>query len=118
MNETVSHSDDHHENQRDFIELSGCGLTTRWVPPKRLTKCPVRQCHAEVEDRTEIITHYREKHARSSILCQLCNTPICSSSSKNFIQHYKRMHQNTKVPYDFGRRGNQSVEPHASTQVC
>lgn len=92
----------------DLITLSGCDHITQWRFPQNQKRCPIHLCHEEFESRSAAISHYQEQHASHSILCDICNKPILLSvkfgieNPHNFYNHYKRMHPNMKIPYEFG----------------
>lgn len=87
------------EDIEDLITLSGCGIITKWKFPKNKKSCPVIGCHHDFEKRSDAITHYKEQHAKKSVLCSICNKPICAQWKDHFIRHHKRMHPNIDVPF-------------------
>ena len=92
--------------------MSGCGLSTSWNFPDT-TECPNRSCRRRFENRLETLEHFRDYHAKDAILCFLCDKPVSSPTSRCFIRHYRRIHPNEKVPYDFGE-----PEKNPSPKVC
>lgn len=112
MKETKQNDDD------EAIILSGCGLITQYMFPADLDKCPVPKCHAIVKNRSEAISHYRESHARKSILCPLCEKPICGGRSK-FMRHHHRIHPNMAMQFEFNETTKKSKKSTPQTkQVC
>ncbi|XP_055296597.1 zinc finger protein 271-like [Sitodiplosis mosellana] len=107
--ETYSEAENEDSNVDDLITLNGCGHITQWQFPRNQKHCPSHTCCEVFKSRSAAISHYQEKHADHSILCSICNKPIALSvtngryhSRHNILNHYERMHPNTKVPYDFG----------------
>lgn len=104
----------------DLITLNGCGYITQWRFPRDLKQCPTRFCRKVFESRSSAIAHYQETHSHS-ILCEICNKPIALNgghSPSNFIDHHRRMHPNTKNPYDFGNYiENVEMTEHDSSEV-
>lgn len=96
-------------NIEDLITLTGCGYITQWRFPQNQQQCPNNLCRADFESRSEAIVHYQERHADHMILCDICNKPIALGikagiqSPVNFTNHYKRMHPNTEISYDFNK---------------
>ena len=66
--------DDNSEKDKDdvVITLNGCGITTKWRPPAGLLKCPVLNCQQSFKARSNLVSHYKENHAKGSILCKIC----------------------------------------------
>lgn len=86
----------------DFIALHSCGITTKWRYPKNQRDCIVSNCHQKFQSKSEGIAHYKRYHAIGSILCELCDRPIRSSTGlKDFRRHYANKHKNATVPYNF-----------------
>lgn len=93
----------------DLITLNGCGYITQWPFPPNIKQCPNHLCKEVFECRSTAILHYQEQHANHSILCNICNKPVLlaventtgRANKFNFINHYKRVHPNMKIPYDF-----------------
>lgn len=105
----------------DVVILTGCGHISRWIWPKNLNKCQVRNCHANVKNRREAINHFRETHAQVSILCPLCVKPIYAPSPYTYKRHHDRIHVNMTMPYDFKiiTSENQSKKStHQTKKVC
>lgn len=76
-----------------------------WQFPKDCTNCPVLRCQFVSDSRSKLITHYRTKHAMNSILCDVCNKPICCRPGKdNFRRHFCIMHPNVQISYGLGYR--------------
>lgn len=89
-------------SRNDLITLNGCGIQTYWKFPKGIKRCPVLRCNFSSDEHAEVITHYKEKHANRSILCEICKKPIYSNDRKDFRRHFQRMHPNVKVPHGLG----------------
>lgn len=90
------------QSEDDLITLNGCGRITKWRFSKDLKQCPVSKCNLEFETRQEAIVHYKMTHAKNSIFCALCDKPICTDTTREFLIHYGRMHPNEKVPFNLG----------------
>lgn len=101
-----------HENEEsDLITLIGLGQITYWRFPNNLKKCPLHTCPMAFKDRSGAIAHYKEQHAKGSILCPLCNWPVCANCNpKEFISHYNEKHSNIPLPYEFGNNATQPME--------
>lgn len=103
-----------HKNDLNYkITMNGCGQLTSWIFPDT-TMCPNGSCKRKFNNRSETMTHFRDQHAKDSILCKICQKPISTKSSHEFARHYKRLHPNLKVPYNFDK----PESPRRSTQVC
>lgn len=85
------------EDENDLIPLSGSDKISYWHFPQKQTECPMRSCGVKFKRRSAAIQHYREKHAKSAILCHLCEKPIGGSSS-GLKNHYKHIHPNEVCP--------------------
>lgn len=85
------------KDDEDLITLYGCGRITKWKFPTNQTRCLA--CPSESVQRSSLIAHYKECHAKTSILCPICVKPICAREKKNFKKHYQRMHPNERIPY-------------------
>ena len=116
--ETASKTENKDANDEidDLITLNGCGYITQWRFPRNQQQCPKHLCRQEFKSRAAAISHYQEKHANDAILCEICDKPIATGKIKrlrhlSFLDHYKRLHPNTKIPYDFG---DQAIETEAS----
>lgn len=88
----------------DLITLTGCGQITQWKLPEIITKCPVRGCGKPFGTRKEAIVHYKEKHARNSILCFVCAKPFVFQHPHHFIQHFHTRHPSVALPFSFNIR--------------
>lgn len=107
--------DDEYEN--DLITLHSCGITTRWKFPKYNKHCPVPTCLKKFGVRSDAIAHYKKKHANYSILCSICDKPICSKSISYFKKHYNCKHPNAEIPFGLGRKLNPNVRSR-SKSLC
>lgn len=86
------------EAEKDgWIALEAHGYRTSWLFPNT-KKCPAVRCRAKFKSRSLAIAHYRAKHATKSILCSICNKPICSTQLEFFAMHYKRKHPSVEIP--------------------
>lgn len=86
----------------DLITLRGCGIQTMWRFPEHLTSCPVLRCNFTTDSHSKLINHYKAKHAKHSILCDVCNKPIMAKQKHHFKRHFWRIHPNIKVSYGLG----------------
>lgn len=85
----------------DTIELNGCGHTTFWKFPKTIKKCPQSNCRMVFESRSAAINHYKELHAKDTILCSICDWPVrVNHCMKDFFGHYERKHPGIPPPYN------------------
>lgn len=85
--------------ENSWIPLEAHGYKTRWLFPNT-TQCPTPKCRMNFKSRSVAIAHYKVKHAFKSILCSLCDKPICAAKLKDFIEHYGRRHPNAKIPFN------------------
>lgn len=93
----------------DWIQLNGCGKNSCWKFPSCLTKCP--ECSTEFDSRTDIIAHYKEKHAADVILCYICDWPILGT---NFQTHFRLLHPNDVNPFNFDNIPKESPQTERS----
>lgn len=88
----------------DLITLNGGGYLTQLRFPPNQNQCPMRLCNAVFESRSAAISHYREQHANSSVLCDACNKPIALSKHLgNIRRHYRREHPGRNIPYKYDK---------------
>lgn len=99
------------DNDDDLITLNGCGQITQWRFPKGMERCPLISCQELFDDRSEAIDHYKMQHAKKSILCYVCDIPIYTYSSKDFEAHFRRMHPDAEIPFQFNGRIKQEIQP-------
>lgn len=111
-------NDDQVDAGDDIIELFACGQTTKWRVPAGMTKCPVFNCQRNFEMRSTLISHYREKHARGSIFCKICDWPFRINNVKDYMIHHKRKHPNHKIPFTFNQRNRIKKIIHPKAMVC
>lgn len=81
------------------VELSGCNIKTFWRFPNQ-TRCPVRKCLKQFENRAEAKRHYADVHAPIAILCERCDKPIASFSIMPYKIHFQKIHPNEKLPFN------------------
>lgn len=114
-------SDDSDGASEDKITLNGCGITTKWRVPAGLTKCPVLTCHQDFKMRSAFISHYKENHAKGSILCTACVPPKpirVNAHFRDFKSHFERAHPNQVMPFDFGEGLDREKVMHLKSTVC
>lgn len=91
--------EDEDDEDDDVIILTGLGQRTKWVFPSDLKRCPAARCTMSRGSRAALKAHYRQNHAESAVLCELCDKPIATQNRKyNFIVHYRSKHPNVAVP--------------------
>lgn len=105
----VSESRNRNNTEDDFITLRGQGIITKWRFPPNITQCPVRRCYASYASRSDAMAHYKEKHARFSILCPICVKPIITHSAKDYYSHHLSIHPNDEMSYDFSKENRSAV---------
>ncbi|XP_031628123.1 uncharacterized protein LOC116343934 isoform X2 [Contarinia nasturtii] len=72
--------------------------STKWRFPETL-HCPVRSCSMWFDTRAAAIKHYRESHAKHSVLCKICNYPLYLLTAPHHLQgHYVRKHPTVEPP--------------------
>lgn len=107
----VSNNQNADQEVDDLIILEACGFTSKWQFPLNQTKCPVQRCEKEFETRASAIVHYKQQHAKGSILCELCNKPlIINNSFGSYLLHHKRLHLYQPIPYKFNDDMESSVD--------
>lgn len=85
-------------NTDDVITLNG---DIQWLFPKDMDHCPECGSGIMAFARPNLIAHYQKNHAMFTVLCHLCNQPICTQKDpNNFIKHYKLMHPDAEPPTD------------------
>lgn len=100
-------SDEEYEGEEivdDSITLYGCGTVSKWRFPKGMERCPVSNCQELFDYRSEAIEHFKQKHAKRSILCYICGIPIYTYNSRDFESHFNRMHPDKEIPFQFNRK--------------
>lgn len=90
----------------DIITLSGYGHTTKWRVPPDMNKCPVMKCQQVFKLRSDFLQHYKGQHAENSILCDLCDKPLCVYRAIDWNRHYQKLHPSHKIP--FGKKRTRS----------
>lgn len=108
VNKENDDNDDESDNNADddIITLNGCGITTKWRLPAGCLKCPVLNCQQSFEKRSNLVCHYKENHAKRSILCKICDKPlrVSKNTPTDYINHYNRLHPNHNIPFNFANR--------------
>lgn len=99
----------------DLIILTGCGMKTQWKFPDNLERCPMTGCWKTYSNRLKIILHYKKRHAEKSILCYICNAPMCVPNDKDFENHYRRLHPDVEMPIRFVQKVKQETQ---TENVC
>lgn len=84
----------------DLISLTGYGISTQWVFPADQAKCPVKLCQLEFDTRSDCIRHYKRRHTKNAILCELCDKPISVGATDTFVNHFRRVHPFKKIPFN------------------
>lgn len=84
----------------DLIELNGLDMVGFWRFPN-VNRCPTKQCSAVFKSRSDILAHYRNKHAPNSFLCSLCEKPIYALSLSQALKHFQSAHANVEIPPEF-----------------
>lgn len=82
----------------DLITLFGCGKIWHWNFPKKIKRCPIRNCSAKCNARLDAIAHYQKYHTKNAILCSTCNKPVSAQKKSNIVQHYAAHHPHVKPP--------------------
>lgn len=85
-------------------------MLSYWRFPQNVKQCPVWGCNSISEDRSTAIAHYKKKHANYSILCLICNKPICASHMSVLKNHYRKVHPNEKMQVDFTEKPKHSEQ--------
>lgn len=101
----------------DLITLTYSDVTTHWRFPKFVTKCPILSCSMQFHNRSNVIAHYKEYHAKGSILCPICDKPIRVGKCRfNFKKHYRRMHPFQQIPHNTSNGSDEAEgsEPEAT----
>lgn len=91
----------------------------KWIFPANLVKCPVKGCIAvSGRNRSVLKAHYREVHAKTSVLCELCNKPIATRNrSEAVIVHYRSQHPNAPIPFVDSRKAKCTMEVRPKVEV-
>lgn len=93
----------------DLILLEGCGQLTQWKFPAELKMCPVKKCGLQFTVRMDAITHYKNLHAKDSVLCSICDVPIYAERLKDFEKHYHALHPDVDFKLKFDGNTTQVV---------
>lgn len=104
--------DDDEDNPDGSIKLKGCGITTYWQLPETLNRCPSHICRMVFGNNAALKQHYKQHHAKHSILCEPCGWPLVSKGPKSFQLHFQKTHPNMTCSYNFrsAKRGRKSHE--------
>lgn len=88
------------EPQNDLITLGELTEYANTVWPFPDTKrCPVRSCGMMFRTRTKAIEHYRENHAKHSVLCHICKYPLMLLTAAHHLAgHFARKHPTVTPP--------------------
>lgn len=90
----------------DLIVLNAFGQRTEWRFPEHLSECPVQACPA-IRNRSAAILHFKREHAQHYIHCSICDKAIKGSY---FKEHYRKIHRNVKMQFDFIEKPKQSEQ--------
>lgn len=88
------------DEENEWITLKGCHIETKWRFPQT-ARCPSRLCLIQFLSRSDCYRHYQKVHAPGSILCPICDKPIKTDCAAGYLIHHRRLHGETKIPYDF-----------------
>lgn len=86
------------KEEDDVVELKGAGQITKWRFPQNTTVCPAHNCSLDSGFRSQAISHFRRKHAKDHIFCELCDKIVGAKNSDTFVQHYNTLHPDAKLP--------------------
>lgn len=92
----------------DWILLEGCGQLTQWKFPAELKVCPVKKCGIQFTVRSDAIVHYKNLHAKNTILCSICDVPIYAERLKDLEKHYHGAHPDEE--FKFNQNSTQASE--------
>lgn len=88
----------------DLITLDACGQITKYRFPQNVTRCPIVQCKESFEFRSAGIEHFKEKHAKTLIMCPICIKPVSAPTVDRFVHHCRDKHPQEKIPFDFSNQ--------------
>lgn len=97
-------NEDEQSEKNDVITLKGCGVITQWTFPENQTRCPISGCWKLFDNRSIAIEHYKRSHSKKTILCFACNAPMCVYNDDDFENHYRRMHPDVEMPFQFNQK--------------
>lgn len=60
--------------------------------------------------RSDVIVHYKKKHADQAILCPICNVPIFAKLTISYKLHFTRVHPDIEFPLEDMDEGEDIVE--------
>lgn len=106
--------DDQANEESGLITLKGCGHVTKWKFPQNQNNCPNGNCRESFDTRAECILHYERQHSMNAIVCKMCDHPISTHTTRDYIKHFERMHPNEAIPFDLSTQRNQ---PELSTDL-
>lgn len=66
--------------------------------PKRATICPIYACRKEFGIRAMAIDHFKSRHSKNSVFCEICNRPVSAKVHNTFLEHYKKLHPDVQPP--------------------
>lgn len=50
--------------------------------------------------RSDVIVHYKKKHANQAVLCPICNVPIFAKLTISYKLHFTRVHPDIEFPLE------------------
>lgn len=50
--------------------------------------------------RSDVIVHYKRKHADQAVLCPICNVPISAKLTISYKLHFTRVHPDIEFPLE------------------
>lgn len=93
----ASVNDKENNEEDDLIQLKGCDQITFWRFPQT-TSCPAHLCKFDNGLRSLAINHFRRKHAKDHIFCDLCDKAVGAKCLDTFLKHYEVVHPNAELP--------------------
>lgn len=123
MEETTATKINANKDDDDLITLSGLGKITQWKFPKNVTQCPMHCCNFKFEMRATGISHFKQLHAKYTILCTICNKIVSSRQRQQICKHFDKMHPNEDMYPITGIRRcksfqNKQTRHHEICNVC
>lgn len=66
--------------------------------PASLTNCPIYACRKEFGIRASAIDHFKSRHSKNSVFCEVCVNVISAKCRLTFAGHYKSKHPDVEPP--------------------